>query len=147
MFSLDSFNKTNTGIDKESKQPIDHDENTDEGLSKKASKLEEELERRKRAITWISEMQWQTLERLSKVPPFNRPNIVNHVLDNSEQWLAYATARETENVNMPGPYLEYDPVKEEKRMKHKKKQLLQRKKDIKYKMMKIEEMTEGDDES
>lgn len=48
---------------------------------------------------------------------------------------------------MPGPYLEYDPVKEEKRIKHKKKQLLQRKKDIKYKMMKIEEMTEGDDES
>jgi hypothetical protein len=92
--------------------------------SKKAtSKLEDDLYKRKRAISWISEMQWQTLERLSKVPPFNRPNIVNNVLENPDQWLAYATAKETDNVNMPGPYLDYDPVKEEKRMKQKKKQL------------------------
>jgi hypothetical protein len=54
-------------------------------MSKKAtSKFEEELDKRKKAINWISEMQWQTLERLSKVPPFNRPNIVNHVLDNPD---------------------------------------------------------------
>jgi hypothetical protein len=57
-------------------------------MSKKAtSKFEEELDKRKKAIHWISEMQWQTLERLSKVPPFNRPNIVNHVLENPDQWL------------------------------------------------------------
>jgi len=48
---------------------------------------------------------------------------VNNVLENPDQWLAYATAKETDNVNMPGPYLDYDPVKEEKRMKQKKKQL------------------------
>jgi len=54
-------------------------------MSKKAtSKFEEELDKRKKVINWISEMQWQTLERLSKVPPFNRPNIVNHVLDNPD---------------------------------------------------------------
>lgn len=116
--------KTNTEVEEESKQSLLPEDNTDEGMSKKAtSKFEEELEKRKKAVHWISDIQWQTLERLSKVPPFNKPNIVNHVLDNPDQWLQYATARETDNAIMPGPYLDYDPVKEEKRMKQKKKQL------------------------
>jgi hypothetical protein len=66
-------------------------------------------------------MQFNTLERLSKIPPFNEPNILKHLLDNQEQWYAYANAKDGENLPIPGPYLEYDPVKKEKLMKKLKK--------------------------
>jgi hypothetical protein len=81
---------------------------------------EEEIRRRKKAIKWINDHQWNRLERLSKVPPFNKPNLVLHILDNTEQWLAYANAKDSDNLQMPGPYIEYDPVKEERQRRKKK---------------------------
>ena len=67
-------------------------------------------------------MQWQTLERLSKITPFNDPNILKHILDNQDAWFAYANAKDGDNVAMPGPYLEYDPVKRERLLRKIKKQ-------------------------
>ena len=66
-------------------------------------------------------MQWSTLERLSKITPFNEPNLLKHILDNQDQWYAYANAGESQ-VPMPGPYMEYDPVKKEKLLKKLQKQ-------------------------
>lgn len=73
-------------------------------------------------MTWITDMQWSTLERLSKIPPFNEPNLLKHIVENQDTWYAYANAKEGENIPIPGSYLEYDPVKKEKLMKKLKKQ-------------------------
>lgn len=54
------------------------------------------------------------IDRLSQVPPFNKPSIVEHILDNQDLWLAYINAKDSDNIPMPGNYLEYDPVKEER---------------------------------
>ena len=73
-----------------------------------------------KAIPWISELQWQTLERMSLIPPFNKPNIVKHIAENPEQWLTYINSNES--GTMPCSYLEYDQVKQDKIMKKLKKQ-------------------------
>jgi len=52
------------------------------------------------------------LEKLAKIPPFHRPGIVDHILNNAEQWHQYIFAKETENVQMPGTYADYDFEKE-----------------------------------
>jgi hypothetical protein len=62
------------------------------------------------------------IDRLSQVPPFNKPELTKHILENQDQWLTYINAKDSENVPMPGPYLEYDPVKEEKLARRKKAQ-------------------------
>ena len=42
---------------------------------------------------------------------------MKHVLDHHEQWLAYVNIKDGEPIAMPGPYHEYDPAKEERRLK------------------------------
>lgn len=56
----------------------DHKKKSQEYLQSEADKIKA----KKREMAWITETQWQTLERLSKIPPFNDPNIVRHILEN-----------------------------------------------------------------
>lgn len=46
---------------------------------------------------------------------------MQHILDNQEQWQTYVSSKESDNVPMPGTYLDYDPAKEEKLAKRLKK--------------------------
>ena len=52
-----------------------------------------ELERKKKVAPWISKSVWVALEQLSKIPPFNQPNIrnpsmnlIHHIEKNSKEW-------------------------------------------------------------
>ena len=54
------------------------------------------------------------MEKLSKIPPFHRPNIAENILQNADQWSQYIHAKDSENVQMPGPYNDYDFEKEAK---------------------------------
>lgn len=45
---------------------------------------------------------------------------MKHVVENNEMWLAYINSKDSDNLSMPGPYIEFDPVKEERLKKMKK---------------------------
>lgn len=68
----------------------------------------------------MTEQQWRALDKLAKVAPFNKPNIVDHIVSNPDPWQQYLFAKDSENIQMPGPYNDYDPEKEAKLAKQKK---------------------------
>ena len=61
----------------------------------------EKFDRRQKIAPWISYKQWQAIDKLSTIPPFNQPNRLNmeatlaqHVENNPEQWFKYVNDRE-----------------------------------------------------
>ena len=61
---------------------------------------------------WITEQQWQGLQSLAKMPPFNRPDIIDHILANHEAWTRYIhESDEDPNPIIPGPYGGWDQEK------------------------------------
>ena len=46
---------------------------------------------------------------LSKLPPFNKPNIIDHFIENHATWNEYINQSDHEqNLIIPSPYNEYD---------------------------------------
>jgi hypothetical protein len=67
----------------------------------------ERAEKRQRVAPWISAKQWQSIDKLSTLPPFNQPNRTNmepnlacHVENNPMVWLAYVNDKEFLNMTM-----------------------------------------------
>lgn len=77
----------------------------------------EEERQRKLKCPWVTEVQWRSLEKLSKVPPFHRPSIVDHFLANSQHWQSYIFAKDSESIHMPGNFQDYDFEKDTKSSK------------------------------
>ena len=58
--------------------PENHEKHVDENQVKKKLQDEEaKYKEREKKIPWIKRSQWQTIEKLSKIPPFDRPNKKN----------------------------------------------------------------------
>ena len=58
---------------------------------------------------WITDEQWQGLQLLVKLPPFNKPSIIDHIQTNHAEWTRYIhESDEDEYPIIPGPYGGWD---------------------------------------
>jgi len=51
---------------------------------------------------------WEAADALSRIPPFNKPPLSEHILANSEAWQQFIFQKDSDNFAMPGPYSEVE---------------------------------------
>lgn len=56
----------------------------------------------------MTEEMYTSLQSLSRIHPFDSPNIIDHMIENSEQWQKFYSKTDGEAVPLPGPYINMD---------------------------------------
>ena len=75
-------------------------------VSEITRKTEKELfEKLQSVCPFVTEEIFTSLQSLSRISPFDNPNVINHMIDNSEQWLRFYSKTDGEAVALPGPYI------------------------------------------
>ena len=49
-----------------------------------------------------------SLKSLARIPPFDNPNIIDHMIENSDSWMKFYSKTDGEAVPLPGPYINMD---------------------------------------
>jgi hypothetical protein len=68
---------------------------------------------------WMTDRHWDGLEALSRLSPFNKPSIIDHMITNNTEWDRFINDMDDHaNPVVPGPYANYNvdtgPVKSAK---------------------------------
>lgn len=55
---------------------------------------------------WLTDKHWEGIYELSKIPPFDKPSIIDHMIEHHRDWKKYIreAGHSTVPVPMPGPY-------------------------------------------
>jgi hypothetical protein len=54
---------------------------------------------------WLTERQWEALEVLQLIPPFDKPNIIDQMIDHSEEWAKFIhEPEEAEDAGLMSKY-------------------------------------------
>ena len=57
---------------------------------------------------WLTEGHWDGLEALSRMPPFDTPNVIDHMIVNHAEWEKFINGMDDQaNPLVPGPYAQY----------------------------------------
>ena len=57
---------------------------------------------------WMTEGHWDGLEALSRMPPFDTPNVIDHMIVNHAEWEKFINGMDDQaNPLVPGPYAQY----------------------------------------
>ena len=58
---------------------------------------------------WLTDKHWDDLILLSRIPPFDYPNIIDQMIKNPNDWEAYIKSAEDHFIaEIPGDYLNYN---------------------------------------
>ena len=59
--------------------------------------------------SWMTEKHWEGLEALSRIAPFNKPLVVDHMIMHSAEWARFINEMDDHaNPIVPGPYANYE---------------------------------------
>lgn len=57
---------------------------------------------------WLTERQWEALEVLQFIPPFDKPNIIDQMIDHSEDWAKFIhEPEEAEDASLMSKYVQF----------------------------------------
>jgi len=57
----------------------------------------------------VNKKVWGGVQKLSQISPFNRPNIIDHILENPGEWDVFINhSDKLESPVLPGPYASFD---------------------------------------
>lgn len=69
--------------------------------------------------SFVTEEMFVSLESLSRIHPFDSPNLIQHMIDNSEQWNNFHSNPKNKAVQLPGPYINMQVEEVEKNVQMK----------------------------
>lgn len=79
----------------------------DEGVQERLKRGEQIANRRKKACPWIDAAQWKAIDKLSRIPPFDQPNLRNkeacladHIEKHSQEWHDFVTGAQIIDYTM-----------------------------------------------
>ena len=58
---------------------------------------------------WMTDRHWEGLESLEKIYPFDKPSIIDHMIQNHQEWEKFIQQTDTYYDKLiPGPYSLYN---------------------------------------
>lgn len=85
-----------------------------------------------------------SLQGLARIHPFDSPNIIDHMIDNPDQWIKFYSKSEGESVPLPGPYQNLDVDEVEISAKQREQKQAEEVKNIEEKKEELDEVKEED---
>lgn len=84
----------------------------------KQMKKQRESQRKRKLMAlwgkWMTERQWEALEVLQHLPPFDKPNIIDHMISHASEWERFIhSSGELADPVMPGSFVHYGVDKDD----------------------------------
>jgi hypothetical protein len=77
--------------------------------NKAQARVSEKQKKLMAVCPWVTAKCWGGLQLLAGLPPFNKPNLIDHMIENHVEWNAFVNLSDkAQEPVIPGPYASYN---------------------------------------